>query len=95
MKLPLRTSGNTSTPLARATSSLDCGEAASSVVNVALAALVIDSRFSDDVAVFLGVLVVQPANSRPATPMVAAARPTRRRTGKVSNMELSFIVVFH
>jgi hypothetical protein len=41
----------------------------------------------------LELLVVQPVNIRPATPIAAAARPTRRKTGKVSNMELSFVVV--
>ncbi|MNV10314.1 hypothetical protein D3C71_1008310 [compost metagenome] len=97
MKLPLSTSGKTSTPLARATSSLDWAEDSYSLVSVALAALSSDWRWSDvdDGDDLEGVVVVQPANRRPATPIVAAAMPARRKTGKVSNMELSFFVVIH
>ncbi|MOA67756.1 hypothetical protein D3C78_1950670 [compost metagenome] len=73
---------------------MDWGEASYSLLSVALAALFIDWRCSvvDAADDLLGVVVVQPANSRPATP-IAAAMPVRRKTGKVSNMELSFFVV--
>ena len=60
--------------------------------NDALAALLIDCRCSVADAADLGEVVVQPANSSPATPIVAAAMPARRKRGKLSNMELSLLL---